>query len=438
MRGKLLASVPRYPEIESVGRAIVITNSERSVAACPLRHWFRYSLGLDSASEKVTAASFGTGFHSVMEAAFTDVMQRGSESAPADSVFTDALMSVAAEWSSLVGESYGPEDLATDTTRLIGVVEAWRQGFDWTGFLREFEVVAVERAFTTPIVHPTSGAVLRASMRVVEDRDSDGPLLRLAKPGEAGGRKVQWKWLFTGRVDVVLRNRISGSLWLMDHKTTAAPTGLASKLSTDPQSVSYAWLVGRALGAPVAGFLWNIVDSTGPSEVRILKSGKLSLAARQKVPSWRVEKWLQDRLDAEGVEPTEAELEFVAEQRATVDPRWAMLDSLGFRQSDVEIAGVEIYADAIRLARLYRDGVIDDRSALAATHPRVPVCKAAGAFCSFRGPCSSDGDLARSGYEFRPARTWRPASSRSGSGSTTHSDSAVAVSNPLTNGDLGW
>lgn len=433
MRGRLLADVPRYPDLESVGRAIVITNSERSAAACPLRHWYRYSLGLSQPDRTVTAASFGTGFHDVMETIWKQVRDRQQageqDAAPSTDDYTMACYRVVHGWKDLIGHDYSTEDWKGDAARLRSIVTAWDHGQDWARWLDEFEVEAVEQAFQTPIVNPTTGTPLRASMRIVEDADDDGPFLRLARPGDKDWRRVQWPWVFAGRVDLVLRSRYSGALWLLDHKTTSQPTALASGLTVDPQSASYAWLVGQALGERVAGFMWNIVDSKAPASVRILKSGKMSTASNQRVPSWEVRRYLLD----EGLPITDALSEFIDNQAAIVDGRWSMLEQVGMAPQDVALAGVEIHADAVRLARMYRDGLIDDRVRLASTHPRVPVCKAAGAFCSYKGPCAADGEIARSQFQIRDARRWRPAGSRVEAPATEQ-----ASTNPMTNGDLEW
>jgi hypothetical protein len=348
-------------------------------------------------------------------------------------------------------------------------------------------------------------------MRVVEDVDENGAeVIRLARPGDEGWRRVQWPWYFAGRVDLLVRSRLTGVVWIVDHKTTTSPNGLASILMTDPQSPSYAWLIANALGERVAGFMWNIVDSSPPGEPRVLKNGDLSLAQRQKVPSWRIESYLAERgreaesalpdlraavaddladlraslRDAETrladlsqrptgddladnaseiaklereigqirkktekllapidaverrVEPSEEERQFVEEQRIRIDPRWAVVEQHAISLDDLRMAGAEIHADAIRLARLYRDGLTDDRLALARTHPRVPVCRAPGAFCSYRGPCTSDGPVARAQFTVRAARSWVGAKQSSSTGSTSPVEETSTT--PTNSGDFEW
>ena len=401
-RGRLDSHVPRYPDLSDRGRSIIITNSERSTAACPLRHWYRHSLGLDDPRLGVSAAAFGTGFHDVMESLFCHVRDTDSYRGSL-SVIEEATERVIGQWADQVSG----EELSVASQRLRSIVEAWVRRFNLGALLEEFRVLYVEKAFTTPIVHPETGKQVRASMRVADDVDESGaPILRLAMPGDEKWKRVQWPWLFAGRCDVVLESRSTGKLWIMDHKTTNSPSSLISTLSTDPQSSSYAWLVSQALGRPVAGFIWNIVDSAAPSDVRILKNGKMSTASRQRVPGWKVRDYLELRKLDEGIDPSPEELAFAEEQSTLIDHRYAWLEQWGVSQNETDLAAIEIYADALRIARLYRDGLIDDRLALASTHPRVPVCKAKGAFCSYRGPCSRDGELARMNFEIRPHRTW--------------------------------
>ena len=413
-RRRLRAEISRYGDLD-LGRVFPITNSERTAAWCAKRHWFRYSEGLRRIEDGVSAANLGTAFHDVMEFFFGQVKESGKIPNLEDLI--SVCYRLEAQW-----EKEGRSETEEAAKRLRNMVESWYRTspFVLGSLLNDYEVEDVERSYAAPIVAPGTGRVLRPSIRVCEDSDESGSFTRLARPGE-DYKRVQWAWNFVGRVDLVLRNRRTGDLVLVDHKTTGRTTGLLSTLLSDTQAPSYAWMIEAATGDRVSGFMWNVVDSRGISDPVVLKSGKISTRAKQRVPTWRLDSFLRDReLDPE------AYATFRESTCVPFDRTLSFVEMMYFDRSDIERISREIFADATRIAGLYRAGCVNSSDAdLDLSHPRSPVCRLPGSFCSYRGPCVSRSET---GSEFTRIATvkWR------------HPTPTESVSDSITDRDFQW
>lgn len=406
-RVRVTSHVPRYDD-QQVERAWTLTTSERTAAACSLRHYFRYSERLRS-TEDERPLRFGTAFHAVIEQIFrhfasTDTAVDGEQ-------VEGWIDGVASGWRSdeRIRLAVSSEEIEADVEALAHAVRGWLRTYGSAPW-RDYAVVAVERSFTAPILHPRTGAPLRSKMLVVEEGDR----IRPAGGGEApGARTVQWPWLYLGRVDAILRHRTTGAIWLLDHKTSSSPETFASGLAGDPQAIGYVWLVEQAIrsgaladvgverDARVAGFVYNIVSSAKQRKPEVLKKGGLS-RAKAISPSWLYEQAIRE--NGLAIEDYAEHLEGL---RETVDRRLYLAEWVSVGHEDRERFRREVYADAVRIAALYREAaraesVLD----LALTHPRTPVCRLPGGYCSYRGPCAEDGPEARSGFEIGSGVYW--------------------------------
>jgi len=406
-RVRLVSHVPRYGD-QQVDRAWALTTSERSAAACALRHFYRYSERLRSTDDE-RPLRFGSAFHSVIERVFRHFAETDSE--VSSEQVSGWLDEVAAEWrsSDRIRLSVSIEEIEADVEALVLAIRGWLRTYGSAPW-RDYEVVAVERSFSAPILHPISGTALRSKMLVVEEGDR----IRPAGGGEAAGaRLVQWPWVFVGRVDAILRHRTTGALWLLDHKTSSSPETFASGLSGDPQALGYVWLVEQAVragaladvgvapDARVAGFVYNIVSSSRQRRPEVLKKGGLS-RAKAVTPSWLYEEAIRENLLA--VDDYADHLDLL---RETVDRRLYLAEWVSVGHEDRERFRREVYADAVRIAGLYREAArAESILDLALSHPRTPVCRLPGGWCAYRGPCSQDGPDARRDYEVADGIYW--------------------------------
>ena len=130
-----------------------------------------------------------------------------------------------------------------------------------------FTVVDLEKEFTGEIINPATGAKSKS-------------------------------FVLSGKVDGIVQKE-DGSYWLLEHKTASSVDGdYVSRLWTDFQVILYSYYVREALGIPVSGVIYNVlqkpklVQSVGETEEEFTerhaalaaknKSGKSS--AKQKLP----------------------------------------------------------------------------------------------------------------------------------------------------------
>ena len=406
-RVRVISHVPRYDD-QPIERAWALTTSERTAAACSLRHYFRYSERLRS-TEDERPLRFGTAFHAVIEQIFRHFAT--FDTAVTGEQVEAWVEGVATRWrkDERVRMAISLDEIEEDVQALAHAVRGWIWTYGAAPWW-DFKVIAVERSFTAPIVHPLTGAPLRSKMLVVEEGDK----IRPAGGGEApGARTVQWPWLYLGRVDAVLQQRTTGAIWLLDHKTSSSPETFASGLAGDPQAVGYVWLVEQAIrsgaladvgverDARVAGFVYNIVSSAKQRKPEKLKKGGLSLA-KAISPSWLYEQAIRENGLA-----VEDYAEHLQALRETVDRRLYLAEWVSVGHEDRERFRREVYADAVRISALYRDAArAETHLDLALSHPRTPVCRLPGGYCAYRGPCSQDGEEARASYEVDTGVYW--------------------------------
>lgn len=111
---------------------------------------------------------------------------------------------------------------------LITGYHAW-----WFQHDRErYDVLAVERTFQLPLINPDSGAASRT-------------------------------WLLAGKVDAVVRDRRTGAVLILEHKTSTENVGDPAdpywiKLGMDPQISQY-FLGAEALGFAAEGCLYDVL-----------------------------------------------------------------------------------------------------------------------------------------------------------------------------------
>ena len=110
----------------------------------------------------------------------------------------------------------------------------------------QFKVIATEVEFELPIVNPETGARSQT-------------------------------FTIAGKMDGIVRDTRNGTLWVLEHKTTAALTGLYKKrLTLDAQSLLYVEAAERKYGEPIAGVLYNVIVKAVPHYPKLLKNGELS------------------------------------------------------------------------------------------------------------------------------------------------------------------
>jgi hypothetical protein len=430
----VVSEIPRYGTSREVAglppNAITISNSERSDAACDLRWYYSHGLGLKSATT-TTPLAFGSAAHDALEDLFRWWMETDTEYPLTDfaSCAWCAVRGISPTCERCNGTGMGAhgravlrweqdaanqaangalvdedeEPLEKRATRLWRTMEGYLRVYGRAPFLH-FRIVGVEVPLARPILDPRTGKVLAPESFVYTDPATG--VVRLARPGDdaASVRKVKWPYYSIGKLDAVMEHRTTGAWWVVEHKTSASPGELLRGLTVDPQTTGYLWLLEQhAPGNRVGGYLYDVLSSSFQYDPETLKAGGLSKARTRTIPSWRY----ADTVARLGLD-AEQYADHVATLAAEVDPRLYVRETQQVGTEDRERYGIELFTVARSIAALRRSAWLaqDDAREVAMAFPRTPVCRLAGGYCSYRGPCASDGDLARSSYQRADGARW--------------------------------
>jgi hypothetical protein len=187
---------------------LLTTSRGKDYRACPRLHHIQYDLGFRPIVE-AEVLRFGTLMHRGLEA-WWKAKQLGS----------DAL---AAALEAIRKDAADPYELVRAEVMMIAYDARWGA--------EELDVLAVEVQFETALINPATGAASR-------------------------------NWRLAGKIDVVVRDRRTGQVLIVEHKTSAEDISPGSdytkRLRLDGQiSVYYAG--ARSLGHDVAGCIYDIL-----------------------------------------------------------------------------------------------------------------------------------------------------------------------------------
>jgi hypothetical protein len=85
---------------------------------------------------------------------------------------------------------------------------------------------------------------------------------------------------YNGTIDLIFRDKKTGKVWFMDHKTTTSLDLYEGNARMDRQISRYWWAL-KKLGFDVGGFIYNIILKDFPVPPNVLKKGNLSVAKNQ-------------------------------------------------------------------------------------------------------------------------------------------------------------
>lgn len=97
-------------------------------------------------------------------------------------------------------------------------------------------------------------------------------ILEVETPLKIDGKR----FVFKGRLDLIMEDLTDGSLWLWDHKTASTIPQPTSFHGMDPQLMLYPWAAKIQYGLDIAGIYYNYVRSKPPSVPQINKDGSIS------------------------------------------------------------------------------------------------------------------------------------------------------------------
>lgn len=195
----------------------------KSYSSCPRRHHFAYTLGVRSV-RRAAPLVFGTAMHDAIEQYWRTRASGADELVDADGH--------AVLWPDVerrLGDSY--EDLGDESyVKARALLELYCARWNQT----PVEVLAVERSFQLPLVHPAS-------------------------------RRPHPYWRLAGKIDLIVRLE-DGRTALVEHKTTSSDPGAGTtyrtRLAMDPQPSIY-FQGSAVLGMPADLCIYDVLVKPG-------------------------------------------------------------------------------------------------------------------------------------------------------------------------------
>lgn len=356
----------------------ILTNSERSTAACQKRWRFAYLDGLTGGSTPAPLIQ-GSLWHRCLEVFYREGMR---------------------------------DDLATLDAAVIGPWLAGRAESEYCDPESDLEIAREVRGMLQGYLD-LYGDRDRAAWEVIAVEGQVARRLPNQKRPERGftdfrqdprtGLSQSRAWYYGAGLDLIVRNATSGELWLVEHKTTGASDldQYLRKLHLDPQIRGYAWALldpDRDLSDPaivaavikgtgVRGIIYNVARKSVPRWPERIKSGTLSRAAID--TTW--ERYLE-AIEAHGLN----ELDYT-------DMRDKLVGKAFFARETYLLTGAEL-EDWRRDMSTW--GAEISRLETLPHHPRqLGVCQMHGASrCQYASICLEDGPQARANFGIKTVR----------------------------------
>ena len=200
-----------------MGRAILTFSALRDFRNCRRRYYNRFVREIVPAGRD-SNLYLGDTFHRSLEAWFA--LDR-------DGVARDS--AAIARIHALIDASYPNRDGDPQQKRLWHLARAMFDGYRRRYPTEDFEVVDVEREFDARIINPATGYPSRS-------------------------------YCMRGKVDLLVRMRETGELFIVEHKSAAQIDGAyIERLPLDFQVAIYSHFLSRDLGVPIAGVIYDVV-----------------------------------------------------------------------------------------------------------------------------------------------------------------------------------
>jgi len=243
----------------------VITNSERSAAACPQKWLLRYGMGLRP-KVRVRAMDLGTLVHAGLEGYFGAPEGLASVDPSLQGVqnrsLRDGLLAIQRVADDLQAQVAQSSVLSTldpstylDSKQVSALIEDAKIAKSilrnyhhrWYQESQEWNVILNEKTLTANVVSPS-------------------------------GNKSKLT-VFGGKVDLVVE--INGRNFIVEHKTTTlSPDDWIEKNKRNPQTRSYAWLLQQN-GINIDGVIYDIIQSKPPRTMEdLLENGLINTGKR--------------------------------------------------------------------------------------------------------------------------------------------------------------
>ncbi len=326
-----------------IGTKQVITNSRRTVfRRCQREHHYSFDLRI-RARRTAGALSFGSMFHAGLEAWWRWFEPAG----PRSSTALDVALSAAQQ-------SFAEQPPETELSEFDLVkVEEMLAGYDarWSAEMPRFEVLHVEAEFRAPLINPRTG--------------------RRSPVWEQGGK-----------LDAIARERDTGRVWIVEHKTTSSSLTAGGdywlRLRIDPQVSTY-FDGAAALGVPAFGCLYDVAHK--PAQKRLLATPDADRKYTKATASEPARLYKGQREQDETLDEYRARVRLAIGE----DPeRYFARGEVVRLESDL----IEHHGDVWMTAKAIREGALEN------CFPRNPdACSRYGRFCDYFDVCTGVAQL---------------------------------------------
>jgi len=360
----------------------VITNSERGAFACQKKWGFSYNERLTTLDAAAPLRQ-GSLYHRCLETLYRGIagFEAGGDANPRPTRIDEICETVIDPWLEqrefFTRQNLDPEVASHTIERdreiadqTAGMVSNYIDRFISQDAER-WEVLGVELQVARELPNPKTGKTLRIQRK---------------------------KCLYGGAIDLLVRDRISGLVFLVEHKTTAERDldRYCRKLHFDPQIRGYPWALAKPHPAAdlkepveVAGIIYNVARKKLPAMPKILKSGKISTDKRIDTTHavFLREVLIQGQNPADYVEILDQlkGREFFHRETYMITP------------GDLQDFQEDMSHNALQIRDASKPGTF---------HPRqVQVCTGPGSWpCPFNSICMEDGPMARASYRTKTVR----------------------------------
>jgi hypothetical protein len=260
----------------------VVTNSERGTSACERKWAFRYVEGLAPKGESPAALRQGSLVHRLLDAWYRNgclppqscLWLYGAVIEPWLDQRRAAVAEAVAAYEGLM-----PDEMHRENNEIAA--ESWGMfahyvEHHWQHDSTEWEILGVGTQVGRWLVHPEHGGPILDRPPATEL--SQGQLVTLT------GKKTWRRWAQGGEMDLLIRERSTGLVWIVEHKTTAERDLIryGRKLRLDPQIRCYAWLLRDPIASisdvkvpvEVAGVIYNTLRKSVPRVPEMLAPPK--------------------------------------------------------------------------------------------------------------------------------------------------------------------
>lgn len=283
-----------YDSIRSLGFCYAFTNSELSSFNCHRKYSYEYIENLDNDSFS-KAMFFGTCWHFMCESVLIEISKNDKmiNHDKLNEIYSDIVIPFIDEelnnynLEESIREEVYENVVSNISLGMYGWLDKWASEIH-----PNFQIIDVERELIKPISYKRTQ--FKSSLKLIKDKHDDVEIYRFPMIGELNisnhkiyrdikcGEYNSGNALFSeiqefevpvykvGKLDCILLERDSNSLWVLDHKTSATPLAYANKMQFDLQLNSYCSLLRYAIQQGLfkqygdvflGGIIWDIASS---------------------------------------------------------------------------------------------------------------------------------------------------------------------------------